>query len=163
MVALPYHHGLPAAGERQALKQSPLPYQCTLNSVYNLVDCFLSSLTALGQAHHYTGLRNQFSLKPRTFQQGMFKIIYEHFQYCYRIAPSSMPCYCRTKQPWNSLDSYHFNEIKSQFLSMRIPPPICFFFSVVSSGDMQRDLKTDTQVSPLSRNMPCPGIIPLFR
>lgn len=95
---------------------------------YNSFDCLLSSLTALGQANHYTGLRNQFSLKPRTFQWGMFKIIYEHFQYCYQIAPSSIPCYCRTKQPWNSLDSHHFNEIKSQFLSMRIPPPICFGF-----------------------------------
>lgn len=145
------------------IKPPPLPVHFEFCFIIHLIAS--SPLTALGQANHYTGLRNQFSLKPRTFQRGMFKIIYEHFQYCYQIAPSSTPCYCRAKQPWNSLDSHHFNEIKSQFLNMRIPPPIWFFFffPVLSSDDMQRDLKTDTQVSPLRRNMPCPGTVSLFR
>lgn len=115
---------------------------------YNSFDCLLSSLAALGQANHYTGLRNQFSLKPRTFQRGTFKIIYEHFQYRYQIAPSSIPCYCRAKQPWNSLDSHHFNETKSQVLSMRIPPPIWVFFSCfVFRWHAERSENRDTSLT----------------
>lgn len=161
MVALPYHHGMPEAGRTQTLKKSP-SFLLVYFEFHFIIHLISSFLTAVGQAHHYTGLRNQLSLKPRLFQQGTFKIIYEHFQYCYKIIPSSIPCYCRTKQSWNSLGLYNFNEIINDIMifswEFLLPSVFCChcfqfclgFFSVLSLGHTQRHLKTDSPKSHLS-------------
>lgn len=78
------------------------------------------------------------------------------------IIPSFVPCYCSTKQSWNSLGSYNFNEIINDirifhvnFSSHLVFVVIVFdfvwvFFSIMSLGHTQRHLKTDSPQSHLS-------------
>lgn len=174
MVALPYHHGMPEAGRTQTLKKSP-SFLLVYFEFHFIIHLISSFLTAVGQAHHYTGLRNQLSLKPRLFQQGTFKIIYEHFQYCYKIIPSSIPCYCRTKQSWNSLGLYNFNEIINDIMIFHENFSSHLFFVVIVFNfawvfflfclwGTHRDIWKQIHPSLTSqKENPCPVISFLFR